>query len=340
MTDDLIGRPAADYRPRRERRPVGRWILAVLAVLALAGVIVAAPWDEGRRQAYADQWVVWTDPPTAQIESLADDLALTEAGRRIFFATRPQIETARDFEAHCPVEADVVLGCYYRGRIFVYDVTDERLAGTVESTSAHELLHAYYDRLDAAEATRIDALVADYVSTIPADDATLAIVESYPASQRADEWHSRLGTTFPSLPAALELHYAQVFDDRQRIVEFDSASRAQIDGYNARIEQLSTELDAASADLTARSAAYDADIAALNADISTFNERADAGEFSSQSDFDRERAAIIARQDALEAQRIALNADVDAYNAKVAELTTLDSERAELYEHLDSHSAP
>lgn len=340
MTDDLLGPPAGGYRPRRRRRPVGRWILAALGVLLLAGVIAAAPWDAGRRQAYADQWVVWTDPPSAQIEELADDLALTETGRRIFFATRPQIETARDFEAHCPVEAEVVLGCYYRGRIFVYDVTDERLAGTVESTTAHELLHALYGRMDPAEEIRIDALVADYVSTLPEDDSVLAIVKTYPAGQQADEWHSRLGTSYATLPEALERHYAQVFTDRQRVVAYDGASREQIEGYSDRIQQLSTELDAASADLSTRSAAYDSDISALNADIAAFNERADSGGFSSQGEFDRERAEIVARQEALEAQRLALNADVDSYNAKVAELKTLDSERAELYAHLDSHSAP
>lgn len=340
MTDELLDGPASDYRPHRRRRPIGRWILAAVGVLALAGVLVAAPWDAGRRQAYADQWVVWTDPPNAQIEELADQLELTETGRRIFFATRPQIEAARDFETHCPVEAEVVLGCYDRGRIYVYEVTDERLAGTVESTTAHELLHALYARMEPAQEIRIDALVADYVAGLPDDDETRAIVETYPDAQHADEWHSRLATSFESLPAALEEHYAQIFDDRQLIVTFDEESRAQIDEYTDRIEQLSAELDTASADLTARSAAYDAAIVALDADIASFNQRADSGAFSSQADFDRERAAIIARQDALEAQRVALNADVDAYNAKVVELTSLDSERAELYEHLDSHSAP
>jgi hypothetical protein len=343
MTDQLPDLPANEYpafRPRPRRRGVGRWIVAALGVLALVGVLVAAPWDSGRRQAYADQWVVWTEPPSAEVEQLADELALTDDGRRVFFATRPQIEPAREFEAHCPVEAEVVLGCYYRGRIFVYDVTDERLEGTVQSTSAHELLHAVYERMDVADATRIDALVADYVATLPADDATLAIVETYPAAQRADEWHSRLGTSYATLPAALEQHYSRVFANRQLVVAFDTESRSQIDDYTNRIEQLSTELDAASSDLAARSAAYDADIATLNADISSFNQRADSGAFESQSDFDRERSAIIARQEALETQRVALNADVDAYNAKVAELTSLDSERAELYQHLDSHSAP
>lgn len=353
MTDELTDRwgervvdPFPDaaapptYRPRRpQRRGAGRWVLAVLGVLALAGVLVAAPWDAARRQAYADQWVVWTDPPSTEISQLADELALTESGRRIFFATRPQVEAARDFEAHCPFEAEVVLGCYDRGRIYVYDVTDERLAGTVESTTAHELLHAVYDRLDAAQAARIDTLVAGYVATLPADDETVALVDTYPKSQRADEWHSRLGTSFAGLPAELEQHYAQIFLTRELILGYDSGSMAQLDGYTDRIAELSASLDAASSDLATRSTAFEAELAALDADIDDFNARADAGAFASQDDFDRERAAILERQNALEAQRIALNADVDAYNATLAELQSLDAERAELYGHLDSHSA-
>ena len=329
------------YRPRRpQRRGAGRWVVAIVSLLVLAGVLVAAPWDAGRRQTYADQWVVWTDPPSAEITQLADELALTETGRRIFFATRPQVEAARDFEEHCPFEAEVVLGCYDRGRIYVYDVTDARLAGTVEATTAHELLHAVYARLDEAQTARIDTLVAGYVATLPADDETVALVGTYPESQRADEWHSRLGTSFGALPAELERHYAQVFLDRDRILDYDSGATAQIDGYTDRIDELSASLDAASLDLAARSAAYDADLAALNADIDDFNARADAGDFASQDDFTRERAAILERQNALEAQRLALNADVDSYNATLAELQTLDAERAELYGHLDSHSAP
>jgi len=341
MTLDDVTAPVQEYRPRPpRRRSAGSWALAVLGVVALVGVLVAAPWDAERRQAYADQWVVWTDPPSAQVETLADELSLTETGRRIFFATRPQVEQARDFEAHCTVEAEVVLGCYYRGRIFVYDVTDERLAGTVQATAAHELLHAVYERMGAADQTRIDALIADYVATLPDDDETRAIIDTYPADQHDDEWHSRLATSYETLPAAIERHYAAVFTDRGIVVAFDNTSREQLDGYTDRIDALSAELDAASADLSARSAAYDADLAAVNAEIATFNQRADSGGFSSQAEFDRERAALVARQDELEARRLKLNADVDDYNAKVVELTSLDSERAELYERLDSRSAP
>jgi hypothetical protein len=328
-------------RPRRDRTRWSRWFSLGLLLAVIATVLVAAPWDAERRQAYADQWVVWTEPPSQQIEALAEKLELTELGRRIFFASRPQLDGADDFQQHCPLEGDIVLGCYGGQRIYVYEVTDERLSGTVEATAAHELLHASYDRLSPDEAARIDELVADYVATLPDDDENARIVAGYPAAQRADEWHSRLGTAYAGLPAALEAHYAEVFQNRARIVGFAADSMAQLDGYTDRIEQLSAELAAASDDLEARSAAYDAAIAKLDEDVADFNARAGKpGGIPSQAQYDSERAAIQKRIDDLEADRVQLNLDVEAYNAKLEELQTLDAERAELFSQLDSRSQP
>ena len=332
---------AAPTRPRRRRRRGGRWAGIALVVALAAAVVVAAPWDAQRRQAYADQWVVWTEPPSERIEELAQELTLTETGRRIFFASRPRIDRAADFQQHCPLEGGVVLGCYGAGTIYVYEVTDERLAGTIEATAAHELLHAAYERMSPAERARIDALVAEFVAGLPDDDANIATVESYEESQHADEWHSRLGTGYAELPTELEQHYAQFFVDRSRVVAFEVARTAQLDEYSARIDQLSAELDAGLVDLQERSASYDAALDELNADIDDFNRRADVpGAFSSQEQFQRERAALLSRQDALEVERLQLNADVDAYNEKLSELQALDAQRAELYSQLDSRSAP
>jgi len=345
MTDPFPPRgagPEAQHlaRPRRRRRRPGRWIAGAVVVLLVAAVVAVAPWDAQRRQAYADQWVVWTEPPAARIESLAEELTLTETGRRIFFASRPRIDTASDFQEHCPLEGGVVLGCYGGGTIYVFDVTDERLAGTVQATAAHELLHAVYERMSPADRARIDALVARVVAQLPEDDPNVATVAGYAESQRADEWHSRIGTGYADLPRELADHYAQIFADRSRVLAFEEARTAQLDEYSARIEQLSAELDAGLTDLQQRSAAYDAAIAQLDADIDDFNRRAaTTGAFASQEEFQQERSALLARQDALEADRVQLNADVDAYNAKLEELKSLDAQRAELYSQLDSKAA-
>ncbi|PZQ91798.1 MAG: hypothetical protein DI534_02240 [Leifsonia xyli] len=338
MTETPFDHPPT--RPRRPRRRPGRWVAFGITVLLLGGLVALSPWDPSRRQAYADQLVVWTEPPSEQITRLAERIELTETGRRIFFASRPQLDQADDFQAHCPVEAEVVLGCYYRSQIYVYDVTDERLAGTVEATAAHELLHAVYDRMTPEQRAPVDALIAQYVATLPETDRDVKIVATYPEDQRADEWHSRLGNSHERLPDALETHYAEVFSNRAQVVGYATRATQQLDGYTSRIDQLSAELDTTSGELQSRSAAYDAASAALDADIAAFNARADAGTFDSQAQFDAERAKLVARQNTLESDRVQLNADVDAYNAKVEELTSLDAQRAELYAKLDSRSAP
>lgn len=336
--DDADDPPA--LRPRRRRTRWGRWVGLALTIAAIVTVLVAAPWDEERRQAYADQWVVWTEPPHPRIEQLAEQLELSETGRRIFFASRPQIDAADDFQQHCSLEGDVVLGCYGNKRIYVYEVTDDRLAGTIESTAAHELLHAYYDRLSPERTARVDRLVAAFVATLPDDDPNRRTVAGYPEAQRADEWHSRIGIGYASLPDALEEHYADVFLDRAKIVAFTTGSTAELDGYKNRIDQLSAELERASADLEARSAAYDAATTTLARDVESFNRRADAGDFPSREAFDAERARLVERQESLERDRVQLNADIDAFNRKLQELTQLDAERAELFSQLDSRSAP
>lgn len=326
-------------RPRRRRKRVRRWLLPVVLVAVVAGLIALAPWDPQRRQLYDDQWVVWTQPPSAEIEQLADELHLTDAGRRIFFASLPQIDEAADFEQHCPLEGDVVLGCYTGGHIYIYDVTDDRLSGTIETTAAHELLHAVYERMSPSDLRQIDALVAGYVATLSADDNNVATVADYPSEQHPDEWHSRLGTDYADLPAALEEHYATYFGDRSRVLAYSTGSTEQLDGYTNRIDQLSAELEAAADDLDRRSEAYDTASEALETAVDNFNRRADAGLFPSQEAFSAERSELLRRQDELERDRVRLNADIDRYNAKVAELETLDSERAELFSHLDSRSA-
>lgn len=324
-------------RPRDRRRRRSPWIAIVASVAVIAAAaVVTAPWDPQRRQAIEDQFVVWTNPPPAEIEAIAEATALTEEGRRILFASLPEIEDAESFNEHCGVEDATVLGCYAAERIYVFAVSDERLGGTVEVTAAHEMLHAAYERLSLAERREVDELVAAFVESLPDDDPVRAVVDTYAVRQHADEWHSRLGTEFADLGPELEAHFARYFVDRSAVVALRERSTAALRELEAEIDDLVAQIDALGADLEARGSAYDADVAALNADIDAFNARADAGDFSSQAQFDVERAELVARSDDLEAARVALNADVERYNGLVTTLEDLDARYADLYSSLDS----
>jgi cell division protein FtsB len=306
-----------------------------IAVTGTVGV-VAASWTDADIQYYHDANVAWSEPLPDDVAAIAQTTGMSQAGELIYRASRPAIEGGEDFNQHCAIEGGAVLGCYYQGAIYVYSVTDERLAGTVEVTAAHEMLHAAYERLTDAERTRVDALVEEAIALIPADDPIYVDLALYPESQLADEWHSRLATDFADLPAELEEYYALYFDDRSQLVELNVAANAAFRELEAQIDALVAEIDALNPALDARIAAYEAAVADYNADVASFNARADSGAFLTQEQFDRERNGLVARSNALDAEYAAIDAQIVYFNGLVAQLTALDADYADLYSALDS----
>jgi len=313
------------------------FLLGATAIAVTVGVgVVAASWTDADIQYFHDANVAWSEPLPDDVAAIAQTTGMNQAGELIYRASRPAIEDGEDFNQHCAIEGGAVLGCYYQGTIYVYSVTDERLAGTVEVTAAHEMLHAAYERLTDAERTLVDALVDQAIALVPEDDPIYVDLALYPANQLADEWHSRLATDFADLPAELEAHYALYFDDRSKLVELNVAANAAFRELQAQIDALVTEIDALDPALDARIAAYEATLADYNADVASFNARADSGAFASQEQFNRERNALVARSNALDAEYAAIDAQIIYFNGLVAQLTALDADYADLYSALDS----
>lgn len=311
------------------------FLVGVSALATAAGVgVLVADWDAADTQYVHDATVAWSDPITDDAAAIARATGMTHEGELIYRASRPAIETGDAFNEHCSLEGGAVLGCYAAGTIYVYDVTDSRLAGTVEVTAAHEMLHAAYERLSSAERADVDALVAAYVAAIPADDPVYEDLALYAPEQLADEWHSRLGTEFADLGPDLEAHYARYFADRSLVLALQEQAMAMFRQLQDEIDALVAEIDALDPVLEARIAAYESDLATLNADIDAFNGRS----FASQEEFDRERAALVARSDASKAEYAAIDEQITYYNGLVAQLTALDASYAELYSALDSTS--
>lgn len=336
MTDGPVS-PAR----RRRAAPLVAGILAyALGALALNTAVFVGI-DAGRTQWVEDQWTVLTEPVDPEVAAIADATGMSAEGRLIYLATRPEVETTASFNDHCDVEGTIVLGCYTPDdRIYVYGVSDDRLAGTVEVTAAHEMLHAAYERLSEADRRTVDALVADAVAALPADDPLFAALETYPRAQQADEWHSRLATEVADLPAALEAHYAVYFDDRSRVIALHLGSTEAIRELEAQIDALASEIAALDASITAELAEHDAAIDRLEADIAAFNQKNAAFGFESEAEFTAARNALIARSDALDAEADRINAEIDRYNGLVAELEALDADYAGLFDSLDSANAP
>ena len=124
----------------------------VFLLVVLGGVVLAST----QRQWLYDQMSAWRYQPSGQISTIRAKLTLTNDGAFYFNASQPKLETASNFNQNCqqqPEANNPILGCYVANRIYVFDVTNPELNGIEETTAAHELLHAVYQRLSEDEKT-------------------------------------------------------------------------------------------------------------------------------------------------------------------------------------------
>ena len=77
-------------------------------------------------------------------------------------ATQPVLEARESFNEHCDSHKTELslLGCYTEGKIYVYEITEERLSASNKVTLAHELLHAAWERMGASEREEIREMLA------------------------------------------------------------------------------------------------------------------------------------------------------------------------------------
>ncbi len=239
-----------------------------------------------------DWWRLRSYEPSAEVTALATDSGMSGLGRRYFYVHDPALLDRAQFASSCTVgEETIVLGCYITNqRIYLFQVTDERLEGIVEVTAAHEMLHAAYDRLSPAEKNRVNALLDEAYQRLD-DERIRENVLSYQArdpSVVSNELHSILGTEVRSLPKDLEAYYAQYFDDRSKVVtlaeqyavEFQAreekiqAYDAQLTQINGEISRMQAELKEENSKLTNERAAIEqkkSDVPVYNAAVGVYN---------------------------------------------------------------------
>lgn len=312
-------------------------ISLVLVVLALLLIL--------NKQYIVDQITVWQFNPTDAIKSLADRSGMNDYGKFLFFAEKPELQIASDFNKSCDrVETTTsILGCYHNDRIYLYDVTDAQLDGVREVTATHETLHAAYDRMDTSEKAKVDALLEVEYKKLVSDKNfadRIAFYDRTEPGQRDNELHSVIGTEVTSISPELESYYSKYFSNRQTIVALNNKYIGVFKSLENRANILKAQLDSLASSVSSRSSKYNADIKLLNSDIASFNSRADNGQFSSQAQFNYERSLLVARANSLELVRTSINNDVAKYNLLLAELNSIASESKKLYNSLDSTLAP
>ena len=286
-----------------------------------------------------DHYVIWRNPPSPAIVELANKTGMSNLGRRIFFASVPSFDDAEELNANCSdIETTmVILGCYARGRIHVFNVRDERIAAAKYVTSAHEMLHAAYVRLSKSERNRINTLLEESYQYIRGDDELRDLMAEYARmepEQRHNELHSILGAEHAELFSELEDYYARYFTDRGRIVEMAFQYRKVFKNLEDEQAQLKVQLDRLAASIETNTSLLDTMILWLNRDIDDFNNK----EFRSRSEFNNGRMALIEKQRELNRFKARIEADIAQFDAWVKEYNSLGGKIDQLTYQIDSKS--
>lgn len=296
------------------------------------------------RQELIDRFVVMQNPPTASLVSQADKAGMSEEGKFLLYASIPKIQDRQDFKSSCKNlgEKSAVLGCYSAQRIYIFGIEDERLSGVQETTLAHEMLHAAYERLSPNEKKRVNGLIeAQYSKNtdLRITDLVKVYDESEPG-ERNNELHSIFATEVRSLSPELEEYYAQYFTDRQKVVALFESYYAVFNEIQIQQQALVDELNSRAQSINTRITAYNEDADNLSQDIEIFNSRAST--YTSQADFNRDRQALMARQEALKRTREEVADLIAQYDAKKKELDAINLKAAELNQSINSNieSAP
>lgn len=342
---------SAPLRGRTRAARLGRGLLvglAVAGIVAQSAVIATAGWAVANPRSVGDTVTVWQYEPTPAISGYATRAAMSERGRFLFYASTPEVVPGDAFDLLCSRdEPDIgVLGCYTLadGRIYLYDITNVDLAAFEVVVAAHEMLHAAWDRLSADEQAALVDPLEEAFATVGADSELaqrIASYEDFDPTSRIPELYAIVGTELSNVPAVLEQHYAEYFDDRVTVIALWKQIEAIFAALEQELDRLSSELDRLAAEISAEQATAEQTAAVLEADIAAFNTRADRpGGYTSQSAFERDRQALIDRQSALTAAIDATNATVNAYNALVEEFTALNEQAAALNKDLNIDPQP
>lgn len=300
--------PFAEIQRHRRRRTLA-WLWSGTAVLLVFLVVVVG----GRLLPFSSrEWIATSLPlaapivgipaPDSDIVDLAHRTLLTDQARELLYRTSPQLLGDEVAEACArpsdePGDEIVAQGCYAgwigAGRIFIYRPSDDRLSGSMVTIAAHELLHAIYDRMDAEQQARVDALVAVETARLAPDDPTLAQIDwsvGDAEENRGTEQFAYLGSQVVldgGFAPELEEIYARWFTDRVALVQTYRASIAVVTDLATQLQAAEDQLYAHEQAAVDARAQFDADQAWRDRAVPEYN--ADADRFNAMSPSEREQ---------------------------------------------------
>lgn len=271
------------------------------------------------RQMLADLYLGHNYVPSEDMAAIRASLRLTPEGLRIFNASHPTLESQDDFNTNCESHNPniAIYGCYNQAKIHIYNVKIEELPGFLEATTAHEFLHAVWERLSSSEQAELTPLLSQvYQANRDALEETIA---DYPQDQLIDELYVRSAVQLADLPTTLEEHYARYFTNRSVIVAFYDSYITPFNELNKQIATQKIELNQLRAEIETKNRDYDQRATIFTGSVARFNAcAATVGCFRTLTEFDAERASLVNEQYALNKLHAELESMLASYNTKVA----------------------
>ena len=276
--------------------------------------------------------------PSLEMSEIRDKLGLTKKGETIFNASRPELNKEDEFNANCySFDAEeAILGCYTEQNIFVYHIENKELAGILELTTAHELLHAVYERMSFSERDKLREILE---KTYLENKETLGEeIDSYNSSEQLEEIYVRLGTEVKKLPKELEEHYAKIFQDQDKIVSFYDSYIKVFRKIEEDLKTLENGMKTLNDEINQNLSEYENGVRNLNIEIDRFNQCAEiAGCFTNDYEFYLKRSELLSAQDYYASFYDQIETLVNEYNDKVVEYNNIVIKNEKLQKIVNSH---
>jgi hypothetical protein len=316
------------------------YIKKLSALLFSAAILLSVVIALFQLQTIIDWWKLRGYQPSLAIEQLAMNSGMSDEGKKLFYVHDPQlVNDKKVFREKCVFEEfTIVLGCYIsHQRIYIFDISDERLAGAEEVTVAHEMLHAAYDRLSLQERDSLERQLSAVLETLT-DKRILQTIQSYRDSNPSivpNELHSILGTELRDLTPELEKHYSRYFSDRKKVV---SLAERYATEFTKRKEQIS-EYDRQLEQKQGRIVTLNASLSELGSELEREQRRLNSLRSNPEA-FNREVEQYNNKVDQFNGIIEQLQKITDEYNQLVDDRNAIAIEERNLIEAIDTSTRP
>ena len=243
-------------------------LLTAGTILIGSGLVVL------HHQYFIDLYTASQFNASSEMQQIEEQLRLTEKGSFLLHASQAQLVGSDTFNNKCNKKEknSVVLGCYiFPQNLYVYNVNDLNLDGVIQTTTAHEMLHAAYARLSKEEKDNVNKLIDQVLPSALQQDESLGkrleLYDRIEPGERYNELHSIIGTEVKDLSSELETHYKQYFVDRQIVVSYAAKYIKVMTDLQKQQDALVKELNQSSVRIEAATNQYNQDVSVLNNDI-------------------------------------------------------------------------